>query len=372
MKVCILGWYGTETLGDRAILAGIFKLMNNFKEVQKIRIGSLYPFYSERTELEEHDYYSSIINNFKYSFFNVKDKAQLKIEIEEADLIIMGGGPIMDMYELELIYQGFKYAKKKKKKTALFGCGVETSSNTKFYNQYVRNICKYADIIIVRDFWSKKVLELLKIKKKIYVCYDPAFLGVDTHVNYEKGNYAVVNLRDCSFKFDDNNMNKITTYIIELLNVLCDSFQKVYLMSNHTFFLGGDDRDYYAKIIKNIKRENLMVLNKPLSLTDTFSVIKGAKICFGMRYHAVLFQTLLNGNNYILDYTEPESRKMKGFLNIIPNGSFYQERYINMIQLDKKFGDFESKEKYKIEERFFDKIFEQYINILYKERIFNE
>ena len=33
MNICILGWYGTETIGDRAILAGIISLLSNFLRI---------------------------------------------------------------------------------------------------------------------------------------------------------------------------------------------------------------------------------------------------------------------------------------------------------------------------------------------------
>ena len=29
-NILVLGWYGTETLGDRAILDGIFQIMGNY------------------------------------------------------------------------------------------------------------------------------------------------------------------------------------------------------------------------------------------------------------------------------------------------------------------------------------------------------
>lgn len=47
--VCILGWYGTETLGDRAILDGILSALYLAYGECNILLGSLYPFFTERT-----------------------------------------------------------------------------------------------------------------------------------------------------------------------------------------------------------------------------------------------------------------------------------------------------------------------------------
>lgn len=35
MKITIIGWYGTETIGDRAILAGLFSFLTNHMKILK-------------------------------------------------------------------------------------------------------------------------------------------------------------------------------------------------------------------------------------------------------------------------------------------------------------------------------------------------
>lgn len=57
MEITIIGWYGTETIGDRAILAGIISLLSKSISNLSIRLGSLYPFYSERTLYEDSDFF---------------------------------------------------------------------------------------------------------------------------------------------------------------------------------------------------------------------------------------------------------------------------------------------------------------------------
>jgi hypothetical protein len=49
-----------------------------------------------------------------------------------------------------------------------------------------------------------------------------------------------------------------------------------------------------------------------------------------MRYHSVVLQILLNGNNYILDYTDINKGKISSFLNLIDINGFYKDRYLNM------------------------------------------
>ena len=60
MKITIIGWYGTETIGDRAILAGLFSVFAKVYEDFEIKLGSLYPFFSERTINEDYSFYKEI------------------------------------------------------------------------------------------------------------------------------------------------------------------------------------------------------------------------------------------------------------------------------------------------------------------------
>ena len=163
MKITIIGWYGTETIGDRAILAGLFSFFNKSYEKFEIKLGSLYPFFSERTINEDYSFYKEIINkDFKIEIFNSKNSKELNEAIKSSDLIAMGGGPLMDLPELFMVEYSFKKAKKLGKKTALLGCGV----GPLFYKKYrksVLEISKNSDITILRDtieqLQNKVVLE---------------------------------------------------------------------------------------------------------------------------------------------------------------------------------------------------------------------
>jgi hypothetical protein len=55
-----------------------------------------------------------------------------------------------------------------------------------------------------------------------------------------------------------------------------------------------------------------------------------------MRFHSVLLQTIVNGSNYILDYTEIKKGKIVGFVNDIDNDGFYNNRCIHLQKLLKE------------------------------------
>lgn len=112
MKILVLGWYGTETVGDRAILAGLFSFFNKSFSHFEIQLGSLYPFFTERTLLEDYGFYNvAIKKNLEVSIFDSTKPKELDKAIAKSDLILMGGGPLMDLSQLYMIEYAFKRAK---------------------------------------------------------------------------------------------------------------------------------------------------------------------------------------------------------------------------------------------------------------------
>ena len=104
MRITVIGWYGTETIGDRAILAGLFSFFKKAYGDCEIQIGSLYPFYSERMLNEDFSFWKQIVgDNLKVTQFNSKKAKELKLAIKNSDLLVMGGGPLMHIDELFMV-----------------------------------------------------------------------------------------------------------------------------------------------------------------------------------------------------------------------------------------------------------------------------
>ena len=111
MRITIIGWYGTETIGDRAILAGLISFFSKSFKSFEIKLGSLYPFFSERTLNEDCAFYKEITGKgYDIKIFNSKKPKELVNAIKNSDLIVMGGGPLMDLNELFMVEYAFKKA----------------------------------------------------------------------------------------------------------------------------------------------------------------------------------------------------------------------------------------------------------------------
>ncbi len=181
LRVCILGWYGTETIGDRAILAGIVSLLNKYSSNVDFAVGSLYPFYSERMLREDQKIYE-LLTKRKISIylFPSKSKIELRNQIDHANVLLIGGGPLMDLNELYMLKYAFHYAQKRHVKKLVYGCGIGPLYQKNF-QICVLNLMQLADGVILRDRTSRSLLvsyaKKCKVQldfRKIYTSFDPA------------------------------------------------------------------------------------------------------------------------------------------------------------------------------------------------------
>ncbi len=345
MKITIIGWYGTETIGDRAILTGIFSFFNQLFNKIEIKLGSLYPFFSKRTLNEDYSFYKDI----KIDIFNSKKSKDLDVAIRYSDLVVMGGGPLMDLNELFMVEYAFKKAKKLGIKTALLGCGV----GPLFYKKYrksVLEISQNSDLIILRDSKSKdNLIEVAdEFNKsinidKIYTSFDPS---VKCAIEYNKQNckeekdYIAINLREFPLEYNKNKHSKNINYELKkFIGLLSENFSNrvIKLIPMHYFHVGGDDRTFLNSIALELTKENIIVQNSNLSLEQTMDVYQNAYFNVGMRFHSVVFQTILSGKNYVLDYTEPQKGKIFGFLKDVDKQGFFKDRYISLQAEDISF-----------------------------------
>lgn len=347
MKITIIGWYGTETIGDRAILAGLVSFLNKSYDDFEINLGSLYPFFSERTINEDYSFYKEMTQkDIKISIFNSAKDKELSKAIAASDLIIMGGGPLMDLRTLFMVEFAFKKAKKLGKTTALLGCGVGPLFHKK-YKKSVLQISLNSDIIILRDNKSKDNLqELFKEFHKdfdsdsIHTSFDPA---VECALEYKKlykrdeQEYIAVNLRAFPLEYIKENSSKnIDEKLKRFIKALAQKYpdKKIRLIPMHYFHAGGDDRVFLNSVALALNLENIEVQNSNLTLKETIEIFQNAYLNVGMRFHSIVLQTISSGKNYILDYTEPNKGKTIGFLKDIDNKSFFKDRYVSLQEDD--------------------------------------
>jgi polysaccharide pyruvyl transferase WcaK-like protein len=344
VTITVIGWYGTETLGDRGILAGILGIFGKCYGRFRLNLGSLYPFFSERTIREDGSFWRGTLSTDEsaVSVFDSTRPSELNQAIEKSDIVVIGGGPLMDLEEIFMLRYAFFKAKRAKKKTAILGCGIGPLRRKK-YMAAVRDIVSYSDVIVLRDRRSLELLRnpgLIRNFEKVNAAIDPAvfpahYFRQGTR-NLPSDGSICVNLRDfqqyARFNRGTNSTEKINRFLMQLVHEIAleNPGNEIKLVPNHYFGIGGDDRVFMNRIKHAICDKNVTVQNVPLSLEATLEAFSRASSCVGMRFHSIVFQSLVNGNNFILDYTESDYGKISGFLEIVDKSLFYDGRYLSL------------------------------------------
>jgi polysaccharide pyruvyl transferase WcaK-like protein len=344
VKIVIIGWYGTETIGDRAILAGVVRiLLAVFNDIE-IKLGSILPFFTERTLIEDDDFLRSCsgYDKLSLSLFDSSKSKELDMAIHWSDYVVVGGGPLEDIPSMFMLEYALKKARKIQKKTLLIGCGIGPLYK-KVYQKSMVHIVNHSDVAIFRDEVSKsEYMRLCGKKQDCISIIDPAVFALEYYKKksspiIEKNDQLVISVRAFTSEYKMNNKvqvddinNRILKYI-ERIQQITD--MDILFVPMHYFGIGDDDRYFMNRFRFLSRMDKMMIQNSPLTMEETMKLFMNAKLCIGMRFHSVVFQTILNGKNIIWDYTDPKVGKISAFISQIGGTDFYHSSYLN-LQID--------------------------------------
>ena len=332
LKATVIGWYGTETIGDRAILSGILRLLSEVASDITIELGALYPILSERTLRDDGHFFEQCAHQsrLRINLFDSQKRSELEHSIKCTDVTIMGGGPLMDIEQMHMVEYAFSYAKRKKKKTILLGCGYGPLEKAETIG-CANRILDMADLSIMRDTNAPHATAINQIDPAAFACLEFR----QSQTKEKTDDFHAINIRDVKAAgghYPTNN--DLDKYLIEWLRCFVDKSDKpIRLVPMHTFSVGCDDRAILNRIAKEVKSSKVEVLTFPPSLEETMDIYRNASLCIGMRFHAVLIQTILNGNNIILDYTDPKNGKIIELMRQLDMEDFYRGRYLSVSQV---------------------------------------
>jgi len=377
-KITIVGWYGTETIGDRAILTGLMSMLSSSFGTLEVFLGSLYPFYSQRMIHDDEGLYNQQIGQeIHISLFDSKNPRELDEAVTQSDLVVMGGGPLMHIQPLYMVDYAFRKAKKLKKPTAVLGCGIGPLFSLQ-YKKVLLSIIEHSNCVILRDSKSRDSIKDICRKlnydlgnKEVLVSLDPALKCAWDFKNKgvslpDEEFYLSVNYRSFPGGYSRKDLSqRINEEIINFTKLLArkNPDYPVYLTPMHYFSVGTDDRIFLNYVKEKCNCSNLVVQNEPLTLAGTMEIFSHSSFNVGMRFHSVLLQTVLSGKNIILDYTEPGKGKINGFIQMIDSSGFYKKRYVNLqessLSLEKMDLDF-SNGKFELEAKMIDRMTDLY------------
>jgi len=316
-KILIVGWYGTETLGDKAILYSIIQQLNAVGVgCDQIVIASIEPYVTRNT-LDE---FSPVSNCDVISLAEAEQSAREGFFTQ----VIFGGGPIMSSIDyLCPIASIFSIVKRQGGQAIVWGCGIGPIRTKKrdFLNKLaIQQILRLADYCVFRDQKSHKLALSFGVSSdpvRTSTALDPAFHWVQS-----------VHSDDCADSCDSAGPSPVGFAIRELpiseyfsdyhvtANDLRAAFDKaivglidqhashspVHLQCMHRLPCGGDDRLYYCDLLgqKAFDYGLSLIHSSPVEDVERLSSLGSL---YAMRFHSVVFAVALGVPVVPIDYT---------------------------------------------------------------------
>ncbi len=310
-EILLVGWYGTETAGDVAILLGIIEEYLEKNPKLQFILFSLYPYYTKLAVSEMESRLSSRVKVLSYHGMMALRAAH------NCDSIMMAGGPLMDIPQTRLIASLFLLFCNQGKHRIIEGCGIGPL-NIEEYRRNVLHIVRLASQVSVRDQSSQRLLQSLGIKKTIQVRNDPSETYVTCtkiqHIQQGRGMIRCF-LRELTAEYPqaitlDDATQKIKHFLFRLIEWYPQ--HQIELWSMHYFPIGNDDRLYAKKIAGDVGGGRILVDYEPRSPLEILQAMAEADFCVCMRFHSVVFAATIGTPFIAIDYTA--GGKIRGFL----------------------------------------------------------
>lgn len=317
-KIMICGWYGTETLGDKAIVAGIMEVLRSILGANsKITVVSLNPYVTDVTKKQMPE----------FDGVDVVGVDMAVSAVANYDYLLFGGGPVMAINELAPMQVLFEKARRSNVITVAAGVGVGPLGR-KWFNDSIAAILKMCDVRIYRDKQSLEAAGRLGVDVTFdYVAEDPALtwlksFGVAGHVSptppvgkekilllglreFPYREYAADLVESDAVKIGSNFEKSIVDALERLISL--DQGWRIKPLPMCTNHFGSDDRWFYRRLFRgNVKLKPYLdysLLYEELAPAQYVESFKSADVLLGMRFHSVVFGLGLGLKTVAIDYT---------------------------------------------------------------------
>jgi polysaccharide pyruvyl transferase WcaK-like protein/sulfatase maturation enzyme AslB (radical SAM superfamily) len=317
-RILIVGWYGTETLGDKAIL---YSVIQELKKVgicpSRIYVASIEPYVTQYS-LSEYEPVSDC------SVVSLSD-AERMAKAGQFGQVIFGGGPIMSSIGYLIpIASIFRAVKRVGGQAVVWGCGLGPIRQTKkdFVNKIaIRQILRASDHCVFRDLKSLETAKTFVgagFGEHWAAALDPAFHwvksvspsnsqphSVDGKATGKVG-FAIRDLPVAEYFSDfDGDVQELKQEFDSAMASLMDrhsSVSSVYLQCMHRLPCGGDDRLFYYDLLGAKAGEYGLTFEHKNPIQDV-SDLSGLDRLYAMRFHSVVFGLALGIPVVPIDYT---------------------------------------------------------------------
>jgi glycosyltransferase involved in cell wall biosynthesis/polysaccharide pyruvyl transferase WcaK-like protein/tetratricopeptide (TPR) repeat protein/SAM-dependent methyltransferase/sulfatase maturation enzyme AslB (radical SAM superfamily) len=299
----LIGWYGTETAGDIAILGGIIHEYLQQNPSLEFTVLSSHPEY---TRVSMGDLEFARTSRLRICSMEGFEAFQA---IHTCDCVAVAGGPLMDLADTSKLLAICGRFKREGKPVLIEGCGIGPL-NVEKYRDNVIALVQLADRVSVRSQGSAGLLKRLGVTKQITVRSDPSITYIDA-LNLQWCGNDSRTIR-CYLRALTSEYPQATTReeadeaLAGLLRRLLATYpdHTVELWPMHYFHVGNDDREYARQLAESVNNPRLSHQVQPQTPEAILKSMAEAAFCVCMRYHSVVFASTIGAPFLALDYTD--------------------------------------------------------------------
>jgi len=309
-RLLICGWYGTETLGDKAILGGVILAARKIRSDVAIDVASLEPYFTRMTARQMPD--------LKIDRVIYLSEGREGARAGHYDTVALGGGPLMSNIPwCTHLLEVFADAKHAGAKTIVAGCGVGPLF-TKHRNPAIGRMLEMSDAVVLRDQASAdRSRKDLKVMRDYQVGLDPAAVWIAENLKAapeRDEKQILLALRDWpveEFVAGDGREqaeaakaryeHELTKMVAELLRL--DPALRIIPFCMHKYAVGGDDRTFYRRVFADFPQVLAHLDNRHRTPQDDLHTIARSRAILAMRFHSVVFSLSTKTPFLAVDYT---------------------------------------------------------------------
>jgi polysaccharide pyruvyl transferase WcaK-like protein len=308
----IFGWYGTETLGDKAILSGLAASLRATGWSGAIDLASLEPYVSRQTQREMPELQLRSILPFA--------QAREKVAHGEYRVVAIGGGPLMSpIPEIYDLLGFFTDAAAAGSARGVLGCGIGPLGFSQKRNTAIADILKISNVTVLRDSASLELArQELNFAGEAEVAPDPAFIWASRLMQARRAeardDVVLLALRDWQIHEYGQGLSAREAALLKArfereLLALVDELQrlvpewKIRPLAMHTHARGGDDRMFFQRLFTHRPRLLDAISWKRVPPAQEFRSFRAARAVVAMRFHSAVLATAAQTPHAVIDYT---------------------------------------------------------------------